>query len=164
MQKIGLISDTHGFFDDRLYAHLEGCSEVWHAGDIGNLETAQKIASFKPLKAVYGNIDGQDIRSQYPKNQRFLCENVDVWLTHIGGYPNRYDVAVRDSIHNDPPDLFISGHSHILKVMYDKNLELLHINPGSCGKYGFHKVRTAIRFTIDGKNIKDLEVIELGKK
>lgn len=164
MKKIGLISDTHGYFDERLYKYFENVDEIWHAGDIGNIQTADEIAKFKPLKAVYGNIDGQDIRSVYPRNLRFKCEEVDVWITHIGGYPNRYDVKVKPEIFNNPPKLFISGHSHILKVMFDKKLDLLHMNPGSSGKYGFHKVQTALRFVIDKDKIQDLEVIELGER
>ena len=164
MRKIGLLSDTHGFFDDRLIHHFKDCNEIWHAGDIGNIDTMFKITSFKPVIAVYGNIDGHDIRAEYPKHQRFLCEKVDVWMTHIGGYPNKYDVSVRDKIRKHPPNLFITGHSHVLKVMYDKKLDLLHINPGSAGKYGFHNVRTAIRFIIDNEKITNLEVIELGKR
>lgn len=164
MRKIGLLSDTHGCFDDRLIHHFKDRDEIWHAGDIGNIDTLLKISSFKPVIAVYGNIDGQDIRAEYPKHQRFFCEKVDVWITHIGGYPNKYDVSVKDEIRKNPPDLFITGHSHILKVMYDKKHQLLHINPGAAGKYGFHKMRTAIRFAIDNKTITDLEVIELGAR
>ncbi len=164
MRRIGLLSDTHGYFDDRLIHHFKDCDEIWHAGDIGNMDTLQKITSMKPVVAVYGNIDGQDIRVEYPKHQRFFCERVDVWITHIGGYPNKYDVSVREEIRMNPPDLFITGHSHILKVMYDKKHHLLHINPGAAGKYGFHKVRTAIRFSIDNEKITDLEVIELSTR
>lgn len=164
MQRIGLLSDTHGYFDERLFNYFEKCDEIWHAGDIGNVETMHKIAAFKPLKAVYGNIDGFEIRTEYPKHLRFTCEEVNVWITHIGGYPEKYDISVRDSLRRHPPDLFITGHSHILKVMYDKKLKLLHINPGAAGKYGFHKIRTAVRFTITGSQIKGLEVIELGAR
>ena len=164
MKKIGLISDTHGYFDEKLYKYFDSIDEIWHAGDIGNLQTADEISNFKPLKAVYGNIDGQDVRSVYPSHQRFNCEKVDVWITHIGGYPNRYDVKVKPEIFENPPKLFISGHSHILKVMFDKKLDLLHMNPGSAGKYGFHRVQTALRFIIDDDKIKDLEIIELGKR
>ena len=164
MIKIGLLSDTHGFFDPRLKEFFRDCSEIWHAGDIGNISTADEIAFCKPLRAVYGNIDGQDVRIAYPEHLRFKCEEVDVWLTHIGGYPGHYDSRVRDKIRTDPPGLFISGHSHILKVMHDKKLNLLYINPGAAGKTGFHQIRTAVRFAIDGSKIKDLEVIELGKR
>ena len=164
MIKIGLLSDTHGFFDPRLKEFFAACNEIWHAGDIGNISTADEIAVFKPLRAVYGNIDGQDVRIVYPQHLWFTCEGVDVWLTHIGGYPGHYDSRVRDRIQINPPGLFISGHSHILKVMPDKKLDLLYINPGAAGKYGFHLIRTAVRFVIEGSHIKDLEVIELGKR
>lgn len=164
MKRIGLLSDTHGFFDERLFHHFKDCDELWHAGDIGNEGTLNTLSSFKPVKAVYGNIDGSGIRSKCSLHQRFFSEKVDVWMTHIGGYPNQYDVTIRDEIRNNPPDLFITGHSHILKVMYDKKLGLLHINPGAAGKYGFHKVRTAVRFIIEGEKIKELEIIELGQR
>ncbi|MFW6226543.1 MAG: metallophosphoesterase family protein [Bacteroidota bacterium] len=164
MRKIGLISDTHGHFEEKLIGHFSACDEIWHAGDIGNIELADKLAALKPLRAVYGNIDGHEIRAVYPRNQRFKCEQVDVWMTHIGGYPNRYDPGIRNQLFASPPDLFITGHSHILKVMYDKKLKLLYINPGAIGKSGFHKVRTAVRFVIDGCNIRDLEVIEFQKR
>lgn len=164
MRKIGLLSDTHTYIDPQLYEFFKNCDEIWHAGDIGNIETADKLANFKPLRAVYGNIDGQDVRISYPRHQRFRCEDVNVWITHIGGYPGRYDKYVVGGIQRNPPHLFISGHSHILKVMNDKKLGLLHINPGAAGKTGFHKVRTAVRFVIDGKEIKDLDVIELGMR
>jgi len=160
MIKIGLISDTHGYFDPKLRDFFTGCSEIWHAGDIGNIETADEISSFRPLKAVYGNIDGQDVRRVYPGHLRFTCENADVWITHIGGYPGNYSHHVRDRISLNPPDLFISGHSHILKVMPDKKLSLLHINPGAAGRSGFHKIRTAVRFVIDNGKVTDLEVLE----
>lgn len=161
MKKIGLLSDTHGFFDPKLFKFFDSCDEIWHAGDIGNIETADQLAKFKPLRAVYGNIDGTEIRLTYPLHQRFLCEDVDVWMTHIGGYPGKYDRSVREQIYANPPKLFISGHSHILKVIYDKKLSLLHINPGAAGNSGYHQVKTAIRFTISGSDIKDLEIWEL---
>jgi uncharacterized protein len=164
MTRIGLLSDTHGFINERLFSFFENCDEIWHAGDIGNIGTADKLASFKTLRAVHGNIDGQDVRIVHPQHLRFLCENVDVWITHIGGYPNHYDVSLRNQIIANPPKLFICGHSHILKVIYDKKLELLHINPGAAGKSGFHKVATAVRFAIDGSDIKELEIIELEQR
>jgi uncharacterized protein len=164
MIKIGLLSDTHGFFDPRLKEFFAECGEIWHAGDIGNISTADEIAVFKPLRAVYGNIDGQDVRIVYPEHLRFSCEEVDVWITHIGGYPGNYNYRIREKIRTNPPKLFISGHSHILKVMPDKKLSLLSINPGAAGKIGFHQIRTAVRFVIDSSQIKDLEVIELGKR
>jgi len=161
MKRIGLLSDTHGFLHERLFFFFENMDEIWHAGDIGNIETADKLSSWKPLRAVYGNIDGQDVRSVYPLHQRFMCYGVDVWITHIGGYPGRYERHVKPEIYNNPPKLFISGHSHILKVIYDEKLGLLHMNPGAAGYMGFHKVCTAVRFTIDGNDIKDLEVWEV---
>ena len=138
--------------------------EIWHAGDIGSFEVTDQLRSLKPLRAVHGNIDNALIQQEFPLDQKFNCESVSVWITHIGGYPNRYNLRVREAIVANPPDLFISGHSHILKVQWDKKLDLLHMNPGACGKQGFHQVRTMLRFVIDGKEIKDLEVIELGKR
>lgn len=161
MKRIGLISDTHGFLPPTVEKYFSSCDEIWHIGDVGTLDVIEKLEKIKPLKGVYGNIDGQVIRNIFPKNLRFMCEDVDVWLTHIGGYPNNYNIAVRNEIKINPPDLFISGHSHILKVIYDQKLDLLHINPGAAGNQGFHKVKTIVRFTIDKKEIKDLEVIEL---
>lgn len=164
MKRIGLLSDTHSYWDDRYEKYFSDCDEIWHAGDIGNLELAQRLAAIKPLRAVHGNIDGYDIRQLYPEKYRFRCEEVDVLMKHIGGYPGRYDASVRGTLFSRPPQLFISGHSHILRVDYDKTLGCLHINPGAAGIYGFHQVRTLVRFTIDSKDIKDLEVIELGRK
>lgn len=164
MKKILLLSDTHGHIDDRIISYAKEADEIWHAGDIGTIEVSDALKKVKPLRAVFGNIDGGSIRKEFPLNNRFKCEEVDVWITHIGGYPGRYSPAVREDINNDPPDLFISGHSHILKVMHDKKLNLLHMNPGAAGKQGFHQVRTMLRFKIDKKEIKELEVIELGKK
>ena len=160
MKKILLLSDTHGYIDNDILKYVKQSDEIWHAGDIGDLLVTDEIKKQKPLHAVYGNIDGSKARAEFPEHDRFMCEGVDVWMTHIGCYPNRYDKRIRDNIKKDPPNLFISGHSHILKVMNDKKLKLLHMNPGAIGKYGFHKVRTMLRFVIDGKNIKDLEVIE----
>lgn len=164
MKKIALLSDTHGFLDSKIFKYLETVDEIWHAGDIGNIEVTDALEKIKPLRAVYGNIDGQDVRKVHPLNQRFFCEEVDVWITHIGGYPGHYAPAIRNEIYAKPPKLFICGHSHILKVMYDSKLELLHMNPGACGNHGFHKVKTLLRFGIDAAKILDLEVIELGKK
>lgn len=161
MKKIGLLSDTHGFVDDKMIDFFSECDEIWHAGDIGNLFIADKLNQIKPLKAVYGNIDGQEVRIVYPKIQSFQCEQVHVLIIHIGGYPGKYEKEVKTIIQNNDVDLFISGHSHILKVMYDKENELLHINPGAAGKSGLHKHQTAVRFIIDGKNIKELEVFEM---
>lgn len=161
MTRIGLISDTHSYIDDTILQHLDECDEIWHAGDFGTIDVADALATHKPMRGVYGNIDGPDIRSVYPEHLRFNCEKVDVWMTHIGGYPGRYHPAVRQAIQADPPQLFICGHSHILKVMYDEKLQCLHLNPGAAGKQGWHKVRTILRFSIDQEQIKDMEVVEL---
>ena len=160
MTKILLLSDTHSFIDDAILKYVKEVDEVWHAGDIGNLKVTDTIKKIKPLKAVYGNIDDAKIRQEFPLDNRFTCEEVDVWITHIGGYPGRYDRRILTEINNNPPKIFISGHSHILKVMPDKKLNLLHMNPGAIGKHGFQKVRTMLRFEIDKKDIKNLEVIE----
>ncbi|QRM87929.1 YfcE family phosphodiesterase [Lacinutrix sp. WUR7] len=160
MTKILLLSDTHSYIDDAILKHVKQADEVWHAGDIGDLKVTDAIKKLKPLRAVYGNIDDNKARMEFPENNRFMCEGVDVWITHIGGYPNRYDIRIRDEIKKNPPKLFISGHSHILKVMQDKKLNLLHMNPGASGKHGFQQVRTMLRFVIDGEKIKDLEVVE----
>ncbi|MDG1477155.1 MAG: metallophosphoesterase family protein [Vicingaceae bacterium] len=164
MMRIGLISDTHGYLDPKVEKYFKECDEIWHLGDVGNIDVIKELTKIKPVRGVYGNIDGQDIRKVFPKELKFKCEEVKVWLVHIGGYPNRYAKDVKKRIEFNAPDLFITGHSHILKVMYDKKLNLLHINPGAAGKSGFHKVKTLVRFTIDQKEIKDLEVIELGPK
>ena len=161
MKKILLLSDTHGYIDERILHYAQEADEVWHAGDIGRLTVSEKLKEIKPLRAVYGNVDDHEIRKEFPLNQRFTCEGLDVWITHIGGYPGRYSPAVKEEIKKNPPKLFISGHSHILKVMNDKNLHLLHMNPGAAGKHGFHKIRTMLRFKIENANIVDLEVIEL---
>jgi putative phosphoesterase len=164
MTKIGLISDTHGFLDDAVFKHFDNCDEIWHAGDFGDLMLAETLAAFRPFKGVYGNIDGQDIRRIYPEHLKFTCEAVPVWMTHIGGYPGKYDLKIREEIYRNPPGLFICGHSHILKVMYDKNITCLHLNPGAAGKYGWHKVRTLLRFCISDEKIHNLDVIELANR
>ncbi len=162
MKKIGLLSDTHNWWDDKYEKYFADCDEIWHAGgDIGSLELALRFEALKPFRAVYGNIDDQKIRMAYPEFLRFTVEDVDVLMTHIGGYPGKYDPRVRNMLYANPPRLFITGHSHILKVMFDKKLNCLHINPGAAGKYGFHKVRTLIRFDLDKGNISNLDVIEL---
>ena len=163
MKKIGLLSDTHGSLPDRLFAFFDQVDEIWHAGDIGNWATAEKLANLKPFRAVCGNIDGQDLRITYPLHQRFKCEECDVWITHIGGYPGQYHSSVRKELMAHPPNLFITGHSHILKVIWDPTLNLLHINPGAAGQYGFHKVRSAVRFLIEGSVIRDLEIWQTDK-
>nr|WP_294900184.1 metallophosphoesterase family protein [uncultured Pedobacter sp.] len=164
MKKIGLISDTHSYLDDAVFKYFDDRDEIWHAGDFGTLELADKLALFKPLKGVYGNIDGKDVREVYPEHLRFNCEDVDVWMTHIGGYPGRYSPNVKPEIYTKPPKVFISGHSHILKVIYDKKIECLHINPGAAGKQGWHKTRTLIRFSISENKIHTLDAIELANR
>ncbi len=164
MTKILLLSDTHSHIDDAILTHAQWADEIWHAGDIGSLAVTDALTQLKPLRAVYGNIDDATIQQEFPLNQRFFCEGVDVLMTHIGGYPPKYNSRTRTEIKKKPPKLFICGHSHILKVMWDKPLGVLHMNPGACGKHGFHHVRTMLRFTIAGEDIKDLEVIELGKR
>ncbi len=161
MKKILLLSDTHSYIDNRILHYATEADEIWHAGDIGKLEVTDALQKIKPLKAVYGNIDSAQIRREFPLHQRFICEGADVWMTHIGGYPNKYSPTIRDVIKQKPPDLFISGHSHILKVMPDKKLDLLHMNPGAAGKQGFHQKRTMLRFKIDKGIFSDLEVVEL---
>lgn len=164
LKQIGLLSDTHGTIDPKLFDFFKNCDEIWHAGDFGNLETADELAKFKPLRGVYGNIDDHRLRAVYKQHLKFQVEDVSVWMTHIGGYPGHYDQRVRSGLKADPPTLFISGHSHILRVMYDDKIGTLHINPGAMGNHGFHKVKTAVRFIIDGKDIKDLEVLEIDRK
>jgi hypothetical protein len=164
MTKILLLSDTHSYIDDIILKYVHLADEVWHAGDIGNLNVTDTIKKLKPLRGVYGNIDDDKIRMEFPLHNRFMCEGVDVWITHIGGYPGKYNPVIKEAIATNPPKLFICGHSHILKVMFDKKNNLLHMNPGACGKSGFHTMRTMLRFVIDGDAIKDLEIIEIGKK
>ena len=162
MKKIGLLSDTHSFLDPSIFKYFEDCDEVWHAGDIGKAEVVDQLEAFKPLKAVYGNIDNKELRVRFPENERFDCEGLDVWMTHIGGYPGRYNKRVRTIFEENPPGLFICGHSHILKVMPDKKYKFLHMNPGACGHHGIHQMRTLLRFVVEAGIVKDLEVIELG--
>lgn len=164
MKKILLLSDTHSHIDEQILKFVKQADEVWHAGDIGNLRVTDAIQQLKPLRAVYGNIDDKDARAEFPLNNRFEVEGVSVWMTHIGGYPNKYNPRVRAELYANPPKLFICGHSHILKVQYDKKLELLHLNPGAAGKHGFHKVRTMLRISLENTAIKDLEIIELAKR
>lgn len=164
MKKILLLSDTHSYIDDQILKHAHWSDEIWHAGDIGTIEVTDKLKSVKPVRAVYGNIDNSDIRSEFPLDNKFEVEGVSVWITHIGGYPNKYYHRVKEALKENPPKLFITGHSHILKVMHDKKLGLLHMNPGAAGKHGFHQVRTMLRFIIEKGEIKNLEVIELGTR
>jgi putative phosphoesterase len=161
MKKILLLSDTHGFIDDKILNYCSQSDEVWHAGDIGDLRVTDKINKLSKLRAVYGNIDDKYIRAEQPLDNIFTIEKVRVWITHIGGYPNHYNYRIKELLNKSPPNLFISGHSHILKVQYDKKFNLLHLNPGAAGKYGIHKIRTMLRFEIDNTNIKNLEVIEM---
>ena len=166
MTKIGLLSDTHSFLDEKVFLHFAECDEVWHAGDFGSVEVLTKLQSFKPLRGVYGNIDGKEIRMEMPLDLRFECEGVPVFMTHIGGYPGRYEPRVRKILEEQPPvnGLFISGHSHILKVIPDNKLHFLHINPGACGNEGWHQVKTLVRFTLDAGKIRDLQIIEIGSR
>jgi len=164
VKKILLLSDTHGHIDDRIINYVNQADEVWHAGDIGDLKVTDAIQKLKPLRAVYGNIDDHQARLEFPLNNRFICEGMDVWITHIGGYPGKYNVAIREEIKQNPPQLFICGHSHILKVQFDKTLNCLHLNPGAAGISGFHQIRTMLRFEIDNGKIQQLEIIELGKR
>ena len=161
MKNILLLSDTHSHIDEAMLKYINQADEVWHAGDIGDIKVTDEIKKLKPLRAVYGNIDNALIRSEFPLHNRFWCEEVDVWITHIGGYPGRYTPSVRESLNNNPPKLFITGHSHILKVINDKKLGLLHMNPGAAGIHGFHQVRTMLRFEIHKDKIQKLEVIEI---
>ena len=160
MKKILLISDTHGYIDEKIVKYANKVDEIWHAGDIGDISVSDKLKKIKPLRGVYGNIDDQKIRAEFPLHNRFICEKVNVWITHIGGYPKRYNPKILEELKSNPPDLFICGHSHILKVINDKELDLLHMNPGAIGKYGLHRVRTMIQFEINGKKIENLSVIE----
>ncbi len=164
VKKILLLSDTHSYIDEQILKFVKQADEVWHAGDIGDLKVTDTIKALKPLRGVYGNIDNAEARSEFPLDNRFEVENVPVWITHIGGYPGKYNQRVRESIKKNPPQIFICGHSHILKVQFDKSLNLLHINPGAAGKHGFHKIRTMVRFELDKGEIKNMEVIELAKR
>ena len=164
MKKILLLSDTHSHIDDTILKYVKLADEVWHAGDIGDLKVTDTIKKLKPLRAVFGNIDNHEARLEFPLNIRFLCEGVSVLITHIGGYPGKYSPAIREEITQNPPKLFICGHSHILKVMFDKKLNCLHMNPGAAGISGFHQKRTMLRFEIDGDKIQSLEIIEIGDK
>lgn len=164
MKKILLLSDTHSYIDEQILKFAKQADEVWHAGDIGDLKVTDTLKKIKPLRAVYGNIDDKDARAEFPLDLKFTIENITVWMTHIGGYPNKYNLRIREEIKQNPPKIFISGHSHILKVQYDKKLELLHLNPGAAGKHGFHKIRTMLRFEVNKSDIKNLEIIELAKR
>ena len=162
--RVGLISDTHSFLDSQVLENVKSCDEIWHAGDFGDIQVAKGLALLKPLRGVYGNIDGKDIRLEYPEDLRFQVEGVDIFMTHIGGYPGRYQKRIFELMKTDPPQLFICGHSHILKIIYDKKFKVLHMNPGACGQQGFHQIRTMIRFSLDEGKIHSVEVIELGRR
>ena len=164
MTRIGLVSDTHHYLDEAIFEHFKNCDEVWHVGDFGSEDIAKRIKEKKKIRGVYGNIDGQDIRTEFPELLVFMCEDVKVMIKHIGGYPPKYNPETKKEILIHRPQLFISGHSHILKIMYDDKLNCLHMNPGAAGKHGWHKVRTIIRFVIDGVEMKDAEVIELAPR
>ncbi len=164
MRRIGLISDTHGWLDPRVEHHFSACDEIWHAGDIGTVEVTDTLARWKPLRAVWGNIDGTDLRQRFAEHERFTTEGVRVWMTHIGGRPPGYDRAVRAELQATRPTLFICGHSHICLVKFDPAIGTLYMNPGAAGRHGWHKMRTLLRFTIDGAELKDLEVVELGPR
>ena len=163
MTRILLLSDTHNFLDEKILKYAESCDQIWHAGDIGTIKVTDELKKLKPVIAVYGNIDGMDARKEFPLHQRFKCEGVDVWMTHIGGSPGRYNPEIRNTLQINPPKLFICGHSHICKVMFDKKYNMLYMNPGAAGNYGSHKVKTLLRFSIDKSEIKNLDVIEFGK-
>lgn len=165
MIRIGLLSDTHGYLDETIFQHFANCDEIWHAGDFGSIEVANRLAAQSGLKikGVYGNIDGADIRSEFPEQLVFMCEEVKIMMRHIGGYPPKYNPETKKELLIQQPQLFISGHSHILKIIYDDKLHCLHMNPGAAGRQGWQRVRTIIRFAIEGKNIKECEVIELGR-
>lgn len=161
--KIGILSDTHGYLDKKVFQYFDACDEIWHAGDMGAIEVAEQLKAFKPLRAVYGNIDAQDIRINYPADQHFLCEGLEVWITHIGGKPPQYTPRIMATLKKSIPHLFVCGHSHILRVMHDhQHQPLLYLNPGAAGKYGFHKIRTLLRFEIQEKVISNMQAIELG--
>lgn len=161
MTRIGILSDTHSCWDDKYLIHFAGCDEIWHAGDIGSPLVIDRLAAYRPVRAVCGNIDGRDIRLRFGEVLRFKVEECNVLMTHIGGYPGKYSPAIRDLLRNERPQLFVAGHSHILKVIYDKEIGCLHVNPGAAGRQGWHAVRTLVKLTIDGSEIKDLEVVEL---
>lgn len=165
MKIIGLLSDTHGFLDKRIFEFFNNVDEVWHAGDAGSVELLDELKKFKPLRAVYGNIDDARLRTEYPEDNRFIIEGLDVWITHIGGYPGHYSARVRNILQAKPPNVFVCGHSHILRVMRDaKYNNMLCLNPGAAGIHGFHKIKTMLRFTLDNKKVTSMEAIELGKR
>jgi uncharacterized protein len=162
--KIGLLSDTHGHIDERMLHHLQGCDEIWHAGDIGALAVTDALQKIAPLRAVWGNIDGKEIRQQFPEHQHFVCGGMKIWMTHIGGTPPRFNPAIRPVLKQEKPQLFVCGHSHILRVVQDPTFEVLYLNPGAAGRHGFHKIRTLLRFTLQAGALTDMQAIELGPR
>lgn len=162
--RIGLISDTHGHLDPKLFHFLDECDEIWHAGDIGNLKLAQELEKFRPMRAVWGNIDGPELRYEYPEQQRFMCEGMDILMLHIGGRPGRYAKGVRKMLKREKPDIFICGHSHVLRCEPDEKLGLIHLNPGACGRQGFHVEKTIMRFTIEGREMSQFQICRLGPR
>ncbi len=163
--KIGLLSDTHGFLDPKVFEHFKLCDEVWHAGDIGDMKVANQLKAFKPFRAVYGNIDDKDVQINFPENLFFNCEGLSVWITHIGGAPPRYNPTVVSRLKKEPPDIFICGHSHVLRVARDPAFHnMLYLNPGAAGNQGFHHMKTLLRFDLSAKQVKNMEVVELGKR
>jgi uncharacterized protein len=163
--KIGLISDTHNYLDQKVFDHFEACNEIWHAGDIGEMKLMEQLEEFKPVRGVYGNIDTRDVQLKYPEDLFFTCEGLSIWMTHIGGAPPNYNPRIKKVLKNNTPDIFICGHSHILRIMKDPVYNnMLYINPGAAGNHGFHKMKTLVRFELDNKQIKNMEVIELGKR
>lgn len=164
MKKIGLLSDTHGYLDPTIFKHFDQCDEIWHAGDIGPGDIIKQLSDFRTTRAVFGNIDDRIMSRRLPEDLRFSIEDLDVFITHIGGYPGRYNSRIRKIMEQDPPGLFICGHSHILKVMYDQKYHCLHMNPGACGHHGFHKIRTVLRFEVEAGRVQNAAVIELGQR
>ena len=164
MRKIGLLSDTHGYLDPKIFSYFKEVDEIWHAGDVGNVEVIEKLENFKPTKGIYGNIDGHEVRAAWPKTQRFQCEELEIVMTHIGGKPYRYSKDAYAEFISKSPDVFVCGHSHILLVQFDEKIQSMWINPGACGFSGFHKVKTILRFEVHGKELKNMEVIELGPR
>ena len=164
MKKIGIISDTHGYMDERILHFLSDRDEIWHAGDWGDIAMSDALRKICLVRGVYGNIDGRDIRMTYNEKTKFICEGMTIFITHIGGYPGRYAPYIREELKRNPPDIFICGHSHITKIVRDPKLNLLHINPGAAGRSGFHKVRTLVLMELDNKQIKGIRVVELGSR
>jgi len=165
MTKIGLLSDTHGYLDPKVFTHFKDCDELWHAGDIGDMALMEELERFKTVRGVHGNIDDKTIQSRFPEDLRFNCEGIDVWITHIGGSPPKYNTRVKKLLKEKAPDLFICGHSHMLTIKRDPNFNnMLYLNPGAAGNQGFHKIKTLVRFEIHEKKIEKMEVIELGKR